>query len=124
VILFLLANICLHEVVDLWFATDVQPRRKGPSFLVRYADDLVMGIFNEDDARRVMDVLPKCFERYRLSLHPDKTRLVRLIRPPQKGKGDDDGPDHVDFLGFRHYWGKSRRGFRVVKRKTVDPSHL
>ena len=35
----LLANIYLHEVLDEWFVRDVQPRLKGRSMLVRYADD-------------------------------------------------------------------------------------
>ncbi len=52
----LLANVYLHEVLDTWFERDVKPRLKGRSFLVRYADDFVMGFSKEEDARRVMDV--------------------------------------------------------------------
>ena len=117
----LLANIYLHEVVDQWFVSDVQPRLNGPSFLVRYADDLVMAFSSEEDARRVLEVLPKRFGKYGLAIHPDKTRLVRFKRPPQKGhgKGGDDGPGSFDFLGFTHYWGKSRKGPFIVKRKTA-----
>ena len=54
-----LANIFLHYVLDEWFEQEVQPRLKGRSFLIRYADDFVMGFSREEDARRVMDVLPK-----------------------------------------------------------------
>lgn len=61
----LLANIYLHEVLDVWFEQEVRPRLPGRAFLVRYADDFVMGFALEEDARRVMEVLPKRFERWR-----------------------------------------------------------
>lgn len=87
----LLANIYLHEVLDTWFETVVRPRMKGSSFLVRYADDFVIAFEMESDARRVMDVLPKRFARFGLTLHPEKTRLVPFRRPSYrsgpKGKG-------------------------------------
>ena len=78
----LLANIYLHEVLDKWFETEVKPRLQGRAHLIRYADDFVMVFASEDDARRVMDVLPKRFGKYGLTLHPEKTRLVRFHRPP------------------------------------------
>lgn len=110
----LLANIYLHAVLDEWFEQEVRPRLKGRAFLVRYADDAVLGFASEEDARRVQAVLPKRFEKYGLKLHPDKTRLVRFGRP----KADGPQPETFDLLGFTHYWGKSRRGAWVVKRKT------
>ena len=58
----MLANIYLHEVLDVWFDRDVKARLKGKAFLVRYADDFVLGFEYEEDALRVMDVLPKRFE--------------------------------------------------------------
>jgi len=72
----LLANIYLHEVLDTWLEQDVRPRLRGSASWVRYADDAVMLFEHEDDARRVMQVFPKRFGRYGLTLHPDKTRLV------------------------------------------------
>jgi RNA-directed DNA polymerase len=60
----LLANLYLHEVLDEWFVKEIQPRLKGRSFLVRYADDFVMGFEHEEDARRVMEVLPKRMGRF------------------------------------------------------------
>src|SRR5215203_861269 len=72
----LLANIFLHEVLDVWFEQQVKPRLRGRAKLVRYADDAVVLFELEDDARRVMEVLPKRFERYGLTLHPEKTRLL------------------------------------------------
>ncbi len=67
--------------LDVWFEREVQPRLRGVAFLVRYADDFVIVCAREDDARRVLDVLPKRFGRYGLILHPEKTRLVPFVRP-------------------------------------------
>ena len=54
-----LANVYLHEVLDTWFTRDVLPRMRGRAFLVRYADDFVLVFSHEEDARRVLEVLPK-----------------------------------------------------------------
>jgi RNA-directed DNA polymerase len=118
----ILANVFLHYVLDEWFAEEVQPRLKGRAFLIRYADDFTIGFLREDDARRVMDVLPKRFGKYGLTIHPEKTRLVSFRRPPYSSspKGGPDGgrPGTFDLLGFTHYWSRSRKGNWVVKRKT------
>lgn len=117
----MLANIYLHEVLDVWFDRDVKARLKGKAFLVRYADDFVLGFEYEEDANRVMDVLPKRFERYGLTIHPTKTRMVDF-RPPrgdQKLTRRANGGGSFSFLGFTHYWGKSRKGQPVIKRKTA-----
>jgi group II intron reverse transcriptase/maturase len=119
----LLANIFLHSVLDEWFEKEVRPRLKGKAFLIRYADDFVIGAAREDDAQRIMEVLPKRMSKYGLTVHPEKTRLVRF-QPPQAGDSDTEGreppaPRTFDFLGFTHYWGRSLRGAWVVKRKTA-----
>jgi len=117
----LLANVYLHEVLDVWFERDVKPRLKGRGFLVRYADDAVLLFSREEDARRVMEVLPKRFGKYGLTLHPEKTRLIEFQRPdrrPPQG-GSSDRPGTFDLLGFTHYWGLSRKGKWVVRRKTA-----
>jgi RNA-directed DNA polymerase len=117
-----LSNVFLHYVLDEWFEREVQPRLKGRSFLIRYADDAVMGFSCEADARRVMDVLPKRFEKYGLTIHPDKTRLVPFERPSGARDGANSEartpPGTFDLLGFTHYWARSRNGNWVVKRKT------
>lgn len=69
----LLANIYLHEVIDTWWVRDVVPRMAGESRIIRYADDFVMILAEERDARRVLNVLPKRLERYGLALHEGKT---------------------------------------------------
>ena len=120
----LLANIYLHHVLDAWFTTEVQPRLRGRSVLVRYADDVVIVIEEESDARRVLDVLPKRLARFGLTMHPEKSRLVRFRRPPLGWRAGSDGdrfppPGTFDFLGFTHYWGMARSGSWVYKRKTA-----
>lgn len=120
----LLANVFLHYVLDAWFRQEVQPRLRGRAHLIRYADDFVIVFRHEGDARRVMEVLPKRFGKYGLTLHPAKTRLVCFRRPsPQgsDGKTDrQDQPGTFDLLGFTHYWGRTRKGGWAVKRKTAS----
>lgn len=110
----LLSNLYLHEVLDEWMVKVVPNYLKGRCFIVRYADDYVLGFQRRDDAEKVLAVLPKRFCRFGLALHPDKTRLVAFGRPSGLQR-----PGTFDFLGFTHYWGRSRRGSWVIKRKTA-----
>jgi group II intron reverse transcriptase/maturase len=119
----LLANIFLHYVLDEWFEAEVRPRLRGEAFLIRYADDFLIGVAREEDARRILEVLPKRMSKYGLTVHPEKTRLVRF-QPPEADDSEPTersatAPRTFDFLGFTHYWGRSRRGGWVVKRKTA-----
>jgi group II intron reverse transcriptase/maturase len=120
----LLSNIYLHEVLDTWFEAVVKPLLQGEAFLIRFADDFVLVFQRESDARRVLEVLPKRFGKYGLSLHPDKTRLVRFEQPGRKAEPGrtrpHEEPKSFDFLGFTHFWEKSRRGTWLVKRKTAS----
>jgi RNA-directed DNA polymerase len=113
----LLANIFLHYVLDEWYVKMIKPRLRGRSFLIRFADDFVTGCELEEDAKRVMAVLPKRFNRYKLTIHPEKTKLVSFHPPRQELKTDGEKRT-FDFLGFTHYWAKSRTGHWVIKRKT------
>ena len=112
----ILSNVYLHEVFDKWFEGEVKPRMRGDAVAVRFADDIIIAFASEDDARRVMAVLPKRFEKYGLKLHPTKTRMVSFQMP--RGS-DGDRPASFDFLGLTQYWAKSRKGRWVVKRKTA-----
>jgi group II intron reverse transcriptase/maturase len=113
----ILGNIYLHHVLDRWFEEEVKPRLKGKAVLVRFADDFVIGLEREDDARRVADVMPRRFARYGLTLHPEKTRLLDFRRPKltqRHGKGSST----LDFLGFTLFWRKSRKGTWVLGLRT------
>jgi group II intron reverse transcriptase/maturase len=110
----LLSNIYLHEVLDSWFERQVRPRLGGRAELIRFADDFVIVFEQRNDAQRVWEKLPKRFGRYGLAIQEAKSRLLDFSRPAGRGQK----PEVFEFLGFTHYWGKSRKGNRVVKRKT------
>jgi group II intron reverse transcriptase/maturase len=111
-----LSNIFLHYVLDDWFVKEVKPRTKGKCFLIRFADDFIIGCETESDAERIKRTLPKRFNRYGLALHSEKTRVIPFARPSSKENGKGKGT--FDFLGFTFYWSKSRRGDWVLKKKT------
>ena len=108
----MLSNIYLHYVLDEWFTEQIQPLLKGSSTMIRYADDYLLLFSSKSDALRVMNVLSKRLEKYGLTLHPEKTRLIDLENTV---KGESVT---FDFLGFTHYMGTSRKGKRLLMRKT------
>jgi len=117
----LLANIYLHYVLDCWYAESVKPRMGGWTFLVRFADDFILGFEKQEDAEKVYRVLFGRFEKYGLRLHEEKTRLVPFGRPTDSAGPPTSGgpkPETFDFLGFTHHWGRSRTGRWVVRRRT------
>ncbi len=116
----ILANAFLHYVLDLWFAEEVVSRMKGRVNLIRFADDFVMVFSREDDARRVMEVIPKRFEKYGLTVHPEKTRLVDFRRPNRyRNNTGQSKPETFDLLGFTHYWARNYKGNLIIRRKTM-----
>jgi RNA-directed DNA polymerase len=120
----LLSNIFLHYVLDLWFERDVKPRLRDRAFLIRYADDFVIGFRDGRDAQRVLEVLPKRFGKYGLTIHPTKSRLTPF-RPSCLWANDDRGePTETsgtfDLLGFTHFWARSRQGYWVIKQQTAN----
>lgn len=142
VISALLANIYLHDVLDVWFEQVAKPRLGGRATLIRFADDFIVVCELEDDAQRLMKVLPKRFGRYGLELHPEKTRMIDFRKPnPQRGTRNEQARRQAgngggqprrerkprggrerntfDFLGFTVHWGLSRKGRWTVKLKTA-----
>jgi group II intron reverse transcriptase/maturase len=117
----LISNVFLHYVLDLWFEQEVKPRLRRDAYLIRYADDLVIGFRDQRDAQRVMDVVPKRFGKYGLTVHPTKTKLVLFHPPSMRGRKERpaERPGTFDLLGFTHYWGRSRKGYWIVKLKTA-----
>jgi len=108
----LLSNIYLHYALDKWFVDDIQPRLKGSSGMVRYADDFVLCFANKSDAVAVLKVLGKRLAKYGLTLHPDKTRMVNL------SPYSTEEAESFTFVGFKHYMGKSRKGKPTLLRVT------
>jgi group II intron reverse transcriptase/maturase len=113
----LLGNVYLHYVLDLWFEHEIKPQLKGEAILVRYCDDFVIGLELQADARRVHWLLGERLAAYGLELHPKKTRTVDFHRPPKRQQSGK-GPGTFDFLGFTHYWKRSRRGNWHMEVKT------
>jgi RNA-directed DNA polymerase len=119
----LLANVYLDFVLDRWFEADVRPKLEGAARLIRYADDFVIVFETEIEARKVMAVLPKRFEKYGLTVHPDKTKLIPFHRPRSKrwrGPDDRPRPGTFELLGFKHFWSRNQRGTWWLRRKTAS----
>ena len=113
----LLSNLYLHHVLDDWFEGTVRPRLQGSCRLVRFADDFVIAFSDRQSGQRVLEVLGKRLGRFGLALHPDKTRFVDFRRASLKRHGTSGT---FDFLGFTHLWGRSRRGYNVVRQVTAQ----
>jgi len=116
----LLANAYLHYVFDLWAERWRRQEATGDMIIVRFADDIVVGIEHELDARRFWDAMRKRLEEFSLSLHPDKTRLIEFGRHAaakraQRGLGK---PETFKFLGFVFICERSRKGKFLLKRKS------
>jgi len=116
----LLANVYLHYVLDEWFKNEVKPRLRGAAHEIRFADDAVLCFQYREDAEKVMEVLPKRFAKYGLTLHPEKTRLVDFGRYAEEhAKRQGKKPATFDFLGFTHICARSRRGKFTVNVRTM-----
>src|SRR5881409_2743383 len=116
----LLANIYLHYALDLWAERWRRREATGDMIIVRYADDFIVGFQHEADARRFLDTMRERLQKFALSLHPEKTRLIEfgcLAMENRKRRGLGK-PETFTFLGFTFICGKSRRGKFQIKRKS------
>jgi len=117
----LLGNVYLHYALDLWVEQWREWQAKGDVIIVRYADDFVMGFQYREDAERFLRELRERLDRFKLELHPDKTRLLEFGRfavERRKGRGKGK-PETFDFLGFTHISGCTRRGAFAVQRRPM-----
>jgi group II intron reverse transcriptase/maturase len=117
----LLANVFLHYVLDLWADNWRKQNATGDVIIVRYADDFAVGFQHRGEAERFLKELRKRLEKFRLELHPDKTRLIEFGRyAVQRGRRRGKGrPETFDFLGFTHVCGEDKRGWFVLRRQSV-----
>ena len=111
----LLANIYLHTALDKWFDETVRSHIGGECFIVRFADDFVIGCQNKTDAEKIFRTLPKRFAKFGLEIHPEKSHMIQFSRPYWK---NGSGTGTFDFLGFTHFWAKTMKGGWTIKRKT------
>jgi RNA-directed DNA polymerase len=115
-----LANIYLHYTFDLWAERWRDRNAQGNVILVRFADDIIAGFEHESDAVRFLSELRERLEKFALTLHPEKTRLIEFGRHAaahRAGRGLGK-PETFTFLGFTHICGRSRRGSFLLHRKT------
>lgn len=117
----LLANIYLHYVFDLWANQWRQKHAFGDVFIVRYADDIVLGFQYQGDARRFQHELRQRLTKFGLELNADKTRLIEFgyYAYPNRIQRGEGKPETFDFLGFTHMCGKTRKGKFLVIRRTI-----
>jgi len=116
----LLANIYLHYVLDLWSEQWRNRHARGDVFIVRYADDFVVGFQYQDDAVRFHTELSQRLGEFMLELHPEKTRLIEFGRysGQNRRRRGEGKPETFDFLGLTHISGVSRKGDYQLKRHT------
>jgi hypothetical protein len=105
-------------VLDDWFVKEVQPKLSRRSFIIRFADDFIIGCELEKDARLVLRLLKERFERFSLQLHPEKTKLLPFGKPSSSVQVDKRNST-FSFLGFTFFWSKTRKGYWTVKKKTI-----
>lgn len=115
-----LANVYLHYCFDLWAQQWRSHGAHGQVVYVRYADDIVAGFEHAEDAQRYLADLRTRLERFGLTLHPEKTRLLEFGRfaASNRARRRLGKPETFDFLGFTHIAGRSRDGRFQLKRKT------
>jgi RNA-directed DNA polymerase len=118
----LLANLYLHHVLDLWVGWWRRRRAHGDVIIVRWADDFIVGFEHEQDARRFLVELRERLARFRLELHPDKTRLIEFGRFAARDRAVRGAgkPETFAFLGFTHISGKSKDGRFWLRRITIS----
>jgi group II intron reverse transcriptase/maturase len=109
----ILANVYLHNVLDLWFQKVVIPHCSGKAFLIRFADDFVCAFEKLEDAQRFYAVLGKRLGKFGLELSAEKTRIIPFSSAIQPGRTS------FDFLGFEFRWGSDRKGKPHVGRRTA-----
>jgi len=116
----LLANVYLHYSFDLWIAQWRKKSAKGKVVVVRYADDIVVGLQHYADAAKLMPALEKRLTMFSLTLHPEKTRLIEFGRwaHDRRRRKEAGRPETFSFLGFLHICGTSREGYFQLRRQT------
>ena len=115
----LLSNIYLHYVLDLWFSRRVSRQSRGEAYYFRFADDFLACFQYKDDAENFLRRLGDRLEGFGLQLAQEKTRRIefgRFAREDAQRRGAK--PKDFTFLGFKHYCGKTKKGYFMVKRRT------
>ena len=118
----LLANVYLHGVLDQWFARQWRPlKAQGEAYMVRYADDFVLGFQHRSDAEQFARDVKQRFDEYGLELAPNKTRLIEFGKnaADNRRQRGERRPETFDFLGLTHYCRITRTGRFGLGRKPI-----
>jgi RNA-directed DNA polymerase len=110
----ILANIYLHDVLDLWFERKFKPRQQGRCALFRYADDFVVAFNRKDEAEAFAREVKERLAHFGLEVAAEKTKTLRF------GNNGGEHNGRFDFLGFEFYWEPDRKGKPRVKRRTAS----
>jgi group II intron reverse transcriptase/maturase len=115
-----LANVFLHYALDDWVHKYRARYCRGEVYIVRYADDVVLGFQYQGEARRFLAALEERLGHFGQTLHPTKTRLIEFGRfaasnRKERGLGK---PETFDFLGFTHQCSTARNGKFTLRRTT------
>jgi len=115
----LLANIYLHYVLDLWANQWRKRYARGECYIVRYADDSVMGFQYKSDGERFNRAFEGRLEKFGLSLNRSKTKLLEFGRfaidnRRKRGLGK---PETFEFLGFTHLCSINRLNSRFILKR-------
>lgn len=111
-----IANIFSHEVIAKWMEETVKVHCLGEVKMILYADDMVICCQFQKDAERIRTALCRRLSKYGLKVNEEKTKLVKFsVRQKKYGIAQET----FDFLGFTFYLGKSRKGYYLVKLKTI-----
>jgi len=116
-----LANIYLHYVLDLWVEKWRSCNARGEVYIVRYADDFVMGFQYRSDAEAFLRALEGRMHKFGLELNTEKTRLIEFGRfaAESREKRGEGKPETFEYLGFTHICARRRKdGGFTVQRKT------
>ena len=120
-----LANIYLHDVLDLWSINGESGTRTVALPSCAAPTICWWGFQHEEDGRRFLDELRGRLRQFALELNDDKTRLIefgRYANAKRRGRGERGAAETSSFLGFVHS-GKSRRGQFLLTRHT-DPKRM
>jgi RNA-directed DNA polymerase len=115
------ANRYLHDVCDLWAAQWRRRYTRGEVSIVRYGDEVSVGVQPKDDAKQVLSDRRARVPRLHRERHPEKTRLRECgrwanARRQRRGQGK---PETCDVRGCTPRCRKTRTGKVTVRRTTV-----
>ena len=114
-----IANIYMHYVLVWWFKECIQPKLRGYSGLIVYADDFVVCFEYKQEAEAFYEHLKRRMEHFGMTLEENKSSLIEFGRNAQERCGKEGRkPGTFTFLGFTHYCSHGRNGKFRVKRKT------